>query len=895
VAYSYVRYTGNGSTTNYTFSFPYLSQDHIKVRVAGSLVTNWSFLNASTIQFAVAPANGAVIEIRRVTPKDQAVVNFTDGSVLLERDLDLLTTYDLYLAQETQDAVDASISQTSLGVWDAQNKRITNMADPVSAQDAVTKTWAETGMSSQLAQATAQATAAAGSATAAAGSASAAATSASNASTSASNSASSATAASGSATAASGSATAAANSATAAATSATNANTSAVAAASSATAAAGSATTATTQANNAAASAVSAANSAAAAATALDNFDDRYLGQKANDPSVDNDGNPLVTGALYYNTTDGAMRVYTGSGWINASSAQVATMKTYVYVATAGQTLFSGNDANGSSLTFVAPYIIVSLNGLELRPTVDYTMSGGSSVTLTSGASAGDEVQIQAFAAFNVANIQAANVSYSQGGSGAATKSVDAKLKEFVSVKDFGAVGDGVTDDSVAIQAAIDYAASISTSKVNYCEVTLPSGAYKASNLELKLGVILRGSGPTNSQVVVTDTVNPCIKMNDYSQIDGITFNYPNQTTTGTPTVYPATIVNGSTTPGSYGAITNCRAIGAYDFITLTGCTKFLIRDCDGFPLRRGITVDTFLDALTIDNVHFNGSFISYGSTTRAWVFNNGIAFNIKRIDQPKLTNIFAFGYLHGILLEGGAPSGSANMVEICNFGFDICKTPIKVTAHQDGILFANGVATSSSGYYGSTGLPCDIGGGVASNQHVCFSNVVFRSFYESAVFASTNIQFSNCVFDDWNIRNVNYSNPAAVFQKANNVNLQFSNCRFNLSSRTYCRGINEDGTYTGGVVTVSSCLFLNVADKPIFLPHGRLAISSTEVTGSRWSGLDGFAAKQNQLLYSGVPTYGSFLAGDRFYNITPAVGQPKSWVCTVSGSPGTWVSEGNL
>jgi hypothetical protein len=490
VAYSYVRYSGNGSTTNYTFSFPVISTDHIKVRVNGTLVTNWSFLNASTIQFAAAPANAAVIEIRRETPKESAIVNFTDGSVLLERDLDLLATWQLYVAQETEDDLEDTIKTDSLGRFDAQNKRIINVADPINAQDAVTKNWAETGMSSQLAQATSQATAAAGSATAAAGSATSAATSASTATTQATSATASATSATGSATAAAGSATAAANSATAANTSATNAAASEVAAASSATAAAGSVTAATTQATNAAASAVSAANSAAAAATALDNFDDRYLGQKATDPALDNDGNALITGALYYNTTDSAMRVYTGTGWINASSAQVATMKTYVYVATAAQTTFSGNDANGSSLTYVAPYLIVSLNGLELRPVVDYTATSGLSVVLTAAATAGDELQIQAFSAFNVANIQSANVTYSHGSVGSVSRSVDGKLKEFVSVKDFGAVGDGVADDTVAIQAALT-AATVASG------VYFPSGTYKiTAPISVTKGVCIYGNDP---------------------------------------------------------------------------------------------------------------------------------------------------------------------------------------------------------------------------------------------------------------------------------------------------------------------------------------------------------------------------------------------------------------
>jgi hypothetical protein len=90
------------------------------------------------------------------------------------------------------------------------------------------------------------------------------------------------------------------------------------------------ATTATTQASNAAASASAAAGSATAAATAktaaqtaqagaeaaYDSFDDRYLGAKSADPSVDNDGNALLTGALYWNTTSSIMKTWTGSAWV---------------------------------------------------------------------------------------------------------------------------------------------------------------------------------------------------------------------------------------------------------------------------------------------------------------------------------------------------------------------------------------------------------------------------------------------------------------------------------------------------------------------------------------------------------------------------------------------------
>jgi len=179
-----------------------------------------------------------------------------------------------------------------------------------------------TAAATSAASAAASATAAATSATSAAASATAAATSASSALTSQTAAATSATSAANSATAAATSATSAANSESAAATSATSAAASQTAAATSASsasasssAAAISASSAATSASSALTSANSAATSASSAAASYDSFDDRYLGAKASDPTVDNDGNPLITGALYFNTSIPAMKVYTGSAW----------------------------------------------------------------------------------------------------------------------------------------------------------------------------------------------------------------------------------------------------------------------------------------------------------------------------------------------------------------------------------------------------------------------------------------------------------------------------------------------------------------------------------------------------------------------------------------------------
>ena len=119
----------------------------------------------------------------------------------------------------------------------------------------------------------------------------------------------------------------AATSATAAATSATASASSATASASSASTASGHKDTATTKASEAASSATAAASSATAAASsataaaaALDNFDDTYLGAKSSDPTVDNDGDALSAGDLYFNTSSDELKYYTGSAWVAINS-----------------------------------------------------------------------------------------------------------------------------------------------------------------------------------------------------------------------------------------------------------------------------------------------------------------------------------------------------------------------------------------------------------------------------------------------------------------------------------------------------------------------------------------------------------------------------------------------
>ena len=148
-------------------------------------------------------------------------------------------------------------------------------------------------------------------------------------------------------------------------------------------------------------SATSAAASATAAAASYDSFDDRYLGAKSTAPTVDNDGNSLVTGALYWDTVGNAMFAWNGSAWASISST--AAIYRYRYTATGGETSLSGPDANGLTLSYIAGKEQVYLNGVLLARTSDYTASNGTSITSLSALAVDDIVEIITFTAFDIA------------------------------------------------------------------------------------------------------------------------------------------------------------------------------------------------------------------------------------------------------------------------------------------------------------------------------------------------------------------------------------------------------------------------------------------------------------------------------------------------------------
>jgi len=241
-------YVGNGSTVLYSFTFPYISTEDVKVSLNGVNTTAYIFSNATTLQLTTAPAAGVAVRIFRSTSNDDLEATFYPGSAIRAQDLNNNFIQGLYVSQESGDK--ATVATTTANSALSASASTTATANTALANSTSAVTTANTASSNASAAVATSNTASSNASTALSNSSSAVATAntaASNASTALSTAN---TAASNASTALSTANTASTN-ATAAVSTANTANTNASSAVSTAGTASSNASTALSTANTA--------------------------------------------------------------------------------------------------------------------------------------------------------------------------------------------------------------------------------------------------------------------------------------------------------------------------------------------------------------------------------------------------------------------------------------------------------------------------------------------------------------------------------------------------------------------------------------------------------------------------------------------------------------------
>lgn len=416
------------------------------------------------------------------------------------------------------------------------------------------------------------------------------------------------------------------------------------------------------------------------------------------------------------------------------------------------------------------------------------------------------------------------------------------RFADVVNVKDFGAIGNGVADDTAAIQAALNSGKAI---------VFLPEGNYKiTAPLVISENVTLEGTlqpmttgalwdGATNTWRIPTDTsviqvafgsgsisqTNSAIRLQNNSCIRGISFYYPSQSFSS-PSLYPPTIslkiipTGDPVTERIYGIVIDschfCNPWIAIEFTEFHG--RSLIRNLCGYAFKNFLYIDNGWEVNRVENIQLNPINTFYGNWPANYILNwqfvdkANTAIKIGKSDLCELKDCFCFGFWTGINI-GQFSTYQANGIFITNGGFESSARNVVLETNFRRIIFTNvqfGTAATTSGWNTTP-----------ANWPACKAISIFRSslsttpnevkFVNCQIFRSVALAMDVTGCNDLSVINCGFYNSNSLDQGFSTQVLKTNNCN---SVKLLDNVVEQNGTnVNGNYINIISTTGFNISN----------------------------------------------------------------------------------
>lgn len=627
-----------------------------------------------------------------------------------------------------------------------------------------------------------------------------------------------------------------------------------------------------------------------------------------------------LDGMIRYNTDIQQYEGYKNGAWSIFGNGAGGTLFSDTVTATQGQTVINtptGFVQGGDNLS-------VYVNGSRQIYNVNYTETSTTQITFTNGLNVGDLVNYTIGASTSL-SVNASSVLYNEGSTNAVNRNVEQKLQETVSVKDFGAVGDGVVDDTDAINNAI-----ASGSK----QIYFPSGTYKVTSALVITGnyINLTGDGASTNLNFSTLASGYAISFGDgTTQASGC--NMSNILLTGggganglrlyggtggagtvacnfTNVFVSSFAVNLTTNRCWTNQFTNCR------FVTSTGISA-IIGAASNNNLFDRCSFNIATQSLEVTNSEgnqFNSCEFAEltGATAAAISLSQSQIVLINPYFENITSSVIASVGINAesaikssLIIEGGQCNVTSPLLKINSNLALIRVTGINCvtndlsyydTGLNNGSLYAqvypSEITTNSNPntlsqlnsvtpvFYGNQNPPPYTAGG----------GVTFATYRDWVTMTTTTVVG----------RGINLSNGGAVIGRPYTIVLAICGTAGNAEIKgagSTTIGISGYQTANNEFQILYIPVWASAVDIQLTLANLNDSLQikfAALLQGHKFPRFDIYRAPLN-ILSTAAPTVGNWLLGDIVYNSAPSVGQPKGWVCTVAGGPGTWVSMGNL